>query len=83
MTPILLRFSDLRARGIVTTWPTLRLWIESQGFPPGRKLGPNTRAWTEQEITEWLAGRPIAGRPVASDHDQSSSLPPMSRGRTT
>jgi predicted DNA-binding transcriptional regulator AlpA len=62
MTPILLRFSDLKARRIVATWPTLRHWIEREGFPPGRKLGPNARAWTEQEINEWLAGRPTAGR---------------------
>jgi predicted DNA-binding transcriptional regulator AlpA len=54
----LLRFADLKARGIVRNWPTLQRWILEQGFPAGIKLGPNTRAWSESEINEWLAGRP-------------------------
>ena len=41
---VLLRFSDLQVRGIVANWMTLRRWIEREGFPAGRKLGPNTRA---------------------------------------
>lgn len=51
------RFADLKARGIVNNWVTLRNWIATQGFPPGVKLGPNTRAWTEEEIETWLASR--------------------------
>jgi hypothetical protein len=54
-----LRFADLKARGIVGNWVTLKRWIETQGFPRGQMLGPNTRAWAEQEIEEWLASRPI------------------------
>ena len=57
--PTILRFSDLRARGLVSNWVTLRRWIQHQGFPPGRKLGPNTRVWTGDEISEWLADRPV------------------------
>jgi predicted DNA-binding transcriptional regulator AlpA len=53
-----LRFADLKARGIVNNWPTLKRWIEREGFPPGIKLGRNTRAWTEDSVTEWLANRP-------------------------
>jgi predicted DNA-binding transcriptional regulator AlpA len=53
----LLRFADLKRRGIVRNWPTLRAWIEREGFPPGVKLGPNSRAWTEDEIDRWLATR--------------------------
>jgi hypothetical protein len=53
----LLRFSDLKARGIVANWPTLNRWIATQGFPPGIKLGPNSRAWTEDEIDRWLTTR--------------------------
>jgi hypothetical protein len=60
MTPTLLRFADLRTPGIVQNWPTLRRWIEFEGFPPGRKLGPNTRAWTDEEIANWIAERPTA-----------------------
>ena len=29
------------------------------GFPLGRLLGPGTRVWTEDEINEWLASRPV------------------------
>ena len=57
MATVLLRFSDLKARGIVGNWTTLNNWIKREGFPPGIKLGPNTRAWPESEIEEWLAGR--------------------------
>jgi len=57
-TPTLLRFADLRARGIVKNWPTLQRWIENEGFPAGRLLGPNTRCWTEVEIAQWIDTRP-------------------------
>jgi Prophage CP4-57 regulatory protein (AlpA) len=53
-----LRFRDLKARGIVNTWPTLKSRIERAGFPPGQKLGPNTRAWREDEVQAWLDSRP-------------------------
>jgi predicted DNA-binding transcriptional regulator AlpA len=57
----LLRFRDLQDRGIVNSWPMLRRRIEGDGFPPGRMLGPNTRAWSEAEIDAWLKSRPSAG----------------------
>jgi predicted DNA-binding transcriptional regulator AlpA len=60
MTDTLLRFNDLKTRKIVTNHPTLRRWIEQEGFPPGRWLGPNTRVWTETEINQWLLNRPYA-----------------------
>ena len=52
-----MRFADLKARGIVGNWMTLRRWIEREGFPPRVKLGPNTRAWAEGEIEQWLESR--------------------------
>jgi Prophage CP4-57 regulatory protein (AlpA) len=58
MTPTLLRFTDLKARGIVNNWVTLGRWIKDEGFPPGRKIGPNTRAWTDEEVATWLESRP-------------------------
>ena len=60
----LLRFRDLQERGIIPNWPTLKARVRDHGFPPGRKLGPNTRAWTEQEVDDWLASRPSAKKPV-------------------
>jgi predicted DNA-binding transcriptional regulator AlpA len=57
-----LRFRDLQKRGIANSWAQLGNLIRNQGFPPGRMLGPNTRAWEEEtEIEPWEAGRPVAG----------------------
>jgi hypothetical protein len=62
-TPILLRFADLKARGIVQNWPTLLRWIASENFPPGKMLGPNTRAWTDAEVAAWIESRPDPRNP--------------------
>jgi hypothetical protein len=61
---IYLRFRDLKARGIVNNWPTLTNRIKKYGFPPGRLIGPNARAWTEQEVEAWIAGRPTGPKPT-------------------
>lgn len=55
-----LRFTDLKSRGIVGNWNTLLRWIEAGNFPQGRKLGANTRAWTEAEIEAWAKSLPLA-----------------------
>jgi len=68
MTKII-RFNDLKARGIVANWNTLLRWIESDNFPPGRKLGANTRAWTETEVEAWIQSRPLA---VSADHGRAA-----------
>jgi hypothetical protein len=70
--PVFVRFQTLRARGIVENVVTLKRWQEELGFPVGRLLGPNVRAWTEDEIAEWLAARPT---------DRSRELAPKKRGR--
>jgi hypothetical protein len=57
----LLRFSDLKDRGVINNWPMLRRRIERDGFPPGRMIGPNSRAWTEDEVDAWINSRPTAG----------------------
>ena len=56
--PTLVRFKGLLERGIVDTYQGLRHLIKNEGFPPGRLLGPSTRAWTTQEVADWLATRP-------------------------
>ena len=48
-----LRFADLVERGIVNNRTTLSRWIKNYGFPPGVLIGPNTRAWTDDEIEAW------------------------------
>jgi CP4-57 regulatory protein AlpA len=57
-----LRFADLKARGICHNWQTLSRWIREQNFPRGVMLGPNTRAWSEAEVNDWIAARPTGGR---------------------
>lgn len=50
----LLRFSDLKAKGVVNNRPTLSRWIKDRSFPPGIKLGENTRVWFEEEVEAWI-----------------------------
>jgi hypothetical protein len=61
---VLLRFANLKARGIVNNWPTLARWIAREGFPPGHLIAANTRVWTEAEIDEWLMSKPTAKKPI-------------------
>jgi len=64
LTVMFLRYKDLKKRGIVKSWPMLRRWIKLYNFPEGRKLGPNTRVWTEEELEAWLATRPTDKKPA-------------------
>ena len=57
-----LKFSDLKKRGIVSNWQTLRRWIDREGFPPGIMLGPNSRAWLADLVYQWLDSRPQGGK---------------------
>jgi predicted DNA-binding transcriptional regulator AlpA len=68
-----LRFPDLVDRGIVNSRMTLKRLIDGQGFPPGVLLTPNARAWTESEVYEWLAGRPVARKPATNNAVRSDS----------
>jgi len=58
---MLLRFRDLKDRGVVKSWPQLRRLMDLHGFPRGRLLSPHVRAWTDGEIDAWIAARPIDG----------------------
>src|SRR5262249_27686252 len=53
----LLRFSDLAQYG-VSNWPTLKRWIQKEGFPPGFYLAANTRVWHQSAVDAWLSSRP-------------------------
>jgi predicted DNA-binding transcriptional regulator AlpA len=64
MSEILLRFRDLKARGIVTNWVTLKRWVDARNFPPGIYLGPGSRAWRESDIEAWLNSRPTTKESV-------------------
>lgn len=54
----LLRFPDLKDAGVVNSWQQLNRLISDEGFPPGRKLSPNTRVWTVAEVEEFIQSRP-------------------------
>jgi predicted DNA-binding transcriptional regulator AlpA len=69
-TNLYLRFTDLKARGIVRNWATLQNWIKHLDFPAGRLVSPNARMWTEREVEGWIAKRPVARKKV-----------PMPKGR--
>jgi predicted DNA-binding transcriptional regulator AlpA len=56
----ILRMRDLKERRIIPSWPALKRKIERDGFPPGFLLGPNSRAWLEDEVDAWIASRPSA-----------------------
>jgi hypothetical protein len=70
-----LSFNDLKDRGIVRNRVTLSRWIESQGFPQGVLLGPNTRRFSEREVENWLERRPKENEPSA-ELGGSSFAPP-------
>jgi len=56
-----LRFPDLRDSNIAKSWAQLKRLIDNYGFPPGRMISPNIRAWTDVEVDEWVQSRPTAG----------------------
>ena len=61
-----LRYIDLQAAGVVNNRATLSRWIKNHGFPKGLLLGPNTRAWKEDEVEAWLQSRPVTTDPICS-----------------
>ncbi|MGO9701435.1 MAG: hypothetical protein ACLPKT_23945 [Methylocella sp.] len=71
LLPKFVRFDDLRASGITDNWTHLTRLIDVEGFPPGRLISANLRAWTVDEVQAWLASRPVARKKV--------TLPPSRR----
>ena len=60
MLPTFIRFSDLKARGIIKSRAQLHYLQKKSGFPLGRLIGVNSRAWTEDEIAAWLETLPTS-----------------------
>lgn len=67
----LLRFADLKERGIVASRMTLWRYIRNQGFPQPIKLSQTCNAWPESEVNAWLAARP-GGRPITSNTEAAA-----------
>ena len=82
MSSRFVRFRDLKARGIVDSWPQLNNLIKKYGFPRGRMLSPNVRAWDEEkEIEPWLASRPAVSPPPRGAAKVAKDRPPKDRPR--
>jgi predicted DNA-binding transcriptional regulator AlpA len=62
--PVYLRYPDLVAAGVVTSWMAVNRLIDAENFPPGVLLSANTRAWRRDEVEAWLASRPSGKKPV-------------------
>jgi hypothetical protein len=59
-----LRYSDLKARGLVKNRAQLKNMIDNYGFPTGRMLSPNVRVWTDEEIDTYIDSRPVEAKSV-------------------
>jgi hypothetical protein len=80
----LLRYADLKARGIFNSRMTLKRQIDAGEFPTGRLITPNRRAWTPEEVEEYHATRPATRKrqepaPLNVQPDSSPVLPPPER----
>jgi hypothetical protein len=53
---------------------TLKRLIDGQGFPAGRLITPNARAWSEDEVDAWIATRPAA-RKQSGGKSRSAAQP--------
>jgi predicted DNA-binding transcriptional regulator AlpA len=56
--------------------------IEHHQFPPGIMLSPNVRAWTVDEVQQWLANRP-SQRKVPPPLKPGSKRGPYKRKEST
>jgi len=59
LVPKFLRQKDLEALNISKSDTQTRFLQREHGFPLGRMLSPQIRGWTEQEVADWLATRPV------------------------
>jgi predicted DNA-binding transcriptional regulator AlpA len=70
-----LRYSELKARGVVKNRTQLKHMIDSYGFPRGRLLSPNVRVWTDTEVDEYIDSRPIEPKPVPKSTGRPKGRP--------
>jgi hypothetical protein len=53
----LLRFADLKAAKVVSSWPQLKRLIDNYGFPAGYHTSPSVRVWDVKAVEDWLQHR--------------------------
>lgn len=52
-----LRFGDLKAKGLFNNRVTCFRWVKAGLFPAPISLGPNTIGWLSEEVEHWLEER--------------------------
>jgi predicted DNA-binding transcriptional regulator AlpA len=72
LVPKILRQRDLETLNISKSDTQTKYLQREHSFPLGRLLSPNIRGWTEQEVADWLAARPV---------DFKAMPPQLKRGR--
>ena len=55
----IVRFCDLKARGIVTSYAQLKVLVDRHGFPPGQLMSKKGRFWFEDQVAAFLNSRPM------------------------
>lgn len=68
----LIRYPDLVEKGVVNSRMTLKRLIDTQGFPPGQLITPNSRAWAEADVDNWIQTRPVARKTEARRQAQAA-----------
>jgi hypothetical protein len=74
------RYRYLVEEGYVNNRATLKNRIKNNGFPPGVLLGPNDRAWTDEELADYVASRPTA--PKQTPTPSPTALPRRRQPKT-
>jgi hypothetical protein len=69
--PIFDSFRDLQAMGVVANWMTLKRLIANEGFPPGRLISPQRRAWERYGPEGWMTW--LRNRPTVSETNRTRS----------
>jgi prophage regulatory protein len=85
-----IRYRDLKPQKGITHTRQHLLREEAAGrFPRRLQIGPNTVAWDEQEIDDWLASKPyvtkatrLPNRPTPRPHRKRRTNPPPSPALT-
>jgi predicted DNA-binding transcriptional regulator AlpA len=79
-----IRFPDLVAKGVVNSRMTLKRLIDTHGFPPGKLITPNARAWSEAEVDAWVNDRPTTRKgPQARASRAEVPVPASDTGKPT
>jgi hypothetical protein len=78
----LIKYAQLKQRGICKNRERLRQLIERHGFPPGFWTGPNTHVWFEDVVDAWLETRPIERPPTNQARSRKAASVPQSNDKT-